>query len=199
MEILAMILAGGRGSRLDILSEERVKPSVPFAGKFRIIDFVLSNCSNSKIYNVALLTQYLPLSLNEHIRSGKPWDFDRRDSSLTFLQPYENLKGQSWYKGTADAIRQNIQFIKSKNPKYVLILSGDHIYKMNYRWMLDEHIKNEAQLTIAAINVPIEEAPRFGIFEIDENKKIISFEEKPKILKVILLLWVYIYLILIHY
>lgn len=180
MEMLAMILAGGRGSRLDILSEERVKPSVPFAGKFRIIDFALSNCSNSGIYDVALLTQYLPLSLNEHIGSGKPWDFDRRDSSITMLQPHESLKGQSWYQGTADAIRQNLPFIKSKNPKYVLILSGDHIYKMNYNWMLNEHKQNNAELTIAAINVPMEEASRFGIFEIDDNKKILSFEEKPE-------------------
>lgn len=183
MEVLAMILAGGRGSRLDILSEERVKPSVPFAGKFRIIDFALSNCSNSGIYDVALLTQYLPLSLNEHIGSGRPWDFDRRDSSITLLQPHESLKGQSWYQGTADAIRQNLAFIKSKNPEYVLILSGDHIYKMNYQWMLKEHKDNNAELTIAAINVPIEEASRFGIFEVDENKKILSFEEKPKVPK----------------
>ncbi|WP_156299697.1 glucose-1-phosphate adenylyltransferase [Streptobacillus canis] len=180
MEVLAMILAGGRGSRLDILSEERVKPSVPFAGKFRIIDFTLSNCSNSGIYDVALLTQYLPLSLNEHIGSGKPWDFDRRDSSITLLQPHESLRGQSWYQGTADAIRQNLAFIKSKAPKYVLILSGDHIYKMNYAWMLEEHKRNNAELTIAAINVPYDEASRFGIFEVDENRKILSFEEKPE-------------------
>ena len=180
MEILAMILAGGRGSRLDILSEKRVKPSVPFAGKFRIIDFALSNCSNSGIYDVALLTQYLPLSLNEHIGSGKPWDFDRRDSSITMLQPHEKPEGNVWYQGTADAIRQNIEFIKSKNPKYVLILSGDHIYKMNYNWMLDDHKKSNAELTIAVQEVPIEEAGRFGIFEVDENKKILNFEEKPK-------------------
>lgn len=180
MEVLAMILAGGRGSRLDVLSENRVKPSVPFGGKFRIIDFTLSNCSNSGIYNVALLTQYLPLSLNEHIGAGKPWDLDRRDSSVTLLQPYENTKGQSWYQGTADAIRQNIRFIKSKNPKYVLILSGDHIYKMNYDWMLKEHIKNNASLTIATKEIPIEEASRFGIFEVDSDNMITSFEEKPQ-------------------
>lgn len=180
MEVLAMILAGGRGSRLDVLSENRVKPSVPFGGKFRIIDFTLSNCSNSGIYNVALLTQYLPLSLNEHIGAGKPWDLDRRDSSVTLLQPYENTKGQSWYQGTADAIRQNIRFIKSKNPKYVLILSGDHIYKMNYDWMLKEHIKNNASLTIATKEIPIEETSRFGIFEVDSNNMITSFEEKPQ-------------------
>lgn len=180
MEVLAMILAGGRGSRLDILSQNRVKPSVPFGGKFRIIDFTLSNCSNSGIYNVALLTQYLPLSLNEHIGAGKPWDLDRRDSSVTLLQPFENSSGQSsWYKGTADAIRQNMKFIKNKNPKYVLILSGDHIYKMNYSWMLEEHKKNDACVTVAVKTVNIEESSRFGIFETDENNKILSFEEKP--------------------
>ena len=123
METLALILAGGRGSRLDILTEKRVKPAVPFAGKFRIIDFTLSNCTNSGIFNIAILTQYLPLSLNEHIGVGKPWDLDRRDSSLTLLQPHKE-----WYSGTADAVLQNINFIKRKNPKYVLILSGDHIY-----------------------------------------------------------------------
>lgn len=179
MEVLAMILAGGRGSRLDILSENRVKPSVPFAGKFRIIDFTLSNCSNSGIYNVALLTQYMPLSLNEHIGAGKPWDLDRRDTAITLLQPYENVSGQSWYKGTADAIRQNLRFIKRQDCKYVLILSGDHIYKMNYAKLLEEHKENGASLTIAAKNVEWSEASRFGIFEIDENKKILSFEEKP--------------------
>ena len=181
MEILAMILAGGRGSRLDILSEKRVKPSVPFAGKFRIIDFTLSNCSNSGIYNVALLTQYMPLSLNEHIGSGKPWDFDRRDTSVTMLQPHEKPDNKlSEYQGTADAIKQNIEFIKRKNPKYVLILSGDHIYKMNYNWMLNDHKKNNAELTVAVKTVPVEETSRFGIFEINEDSQIISFEEKPE-------------------
>lgn len=181
MEILAMILAGGRGSRLDILSEKRVKPSVPFAGKFRIIDFTLSNCSNSGIYNVALLTQYMPLSLNEHIGSGKPWDFDRRDTSVTMLQPHEKPDNKlSEYQGTADAIKQNIAFIKRKNPKYVLILSGDHIYKMNYNWMLNDHKDNNAQLTVAVKTVPAEETSRFGIFEINEESQIISFEEKPE-------------------
>ena len=179
MEILAMILAGGRGSRLDILSEKRVKPSVPFGGKFRIIDFALSNCSNSGIYDVALLTQYLPLSLNEHIGSVKPWDFDRRDTGVTMLQPHEKPGGNAWYQGTADAIRQNIEFIRNRKPKYVLILSGDHIYKMNYKWLLADHLESNAELTIAVQEVPIEEAGRFGIFEVDENKKILNFEEKP--------------------
>ena len=181
MEILAMILAGGRGSRLDILSEKRVKPSVPFAGKFRIIDFTLSNCSNSGIYDIALLTQYLPYSLNSHIGSGKPWDLDRRDTSVALLQPYEKPDDQkTWYQGTADAIKQNIEFIKRKEPKYVLILSGDHIYKMNYNWMLEDHKKNKAELTVAVKKVPAKEAERFGIFEIGKDNKIISFEEKPK-------------------
>lgn len=180
MEILVMILAGGRGSRLDILSENRVKPSVPFAGKFRIIDFALSNCSNSGMYNVALLTQYLPLSLNEHIGVGKPWDLDRRDSPITLLQPFEIADGsRTWYNGTADAIRKNIEFIERKNPKYILILSGDHIYKMNYSKILETHKKNRASLTIAAQDVPIEIASRFGILEVNDKDEIISFEEKP--------------------
>ena len=137
METLAIILAGGRGSRLDILSEKRVKPSVPFAGKYRIIDFTLSNCTNSGIYDIGILTQYLPLSLNEHIGTGKPWDLDRRDNRLSLLQPQESGRGSNWYRGTADAVLQNIEFIKRNNPKYVLILSGDHIYKMDYKKVLD--------------------------------------------------------------
>ncbi|WP_375168477.1 glucose-1-phosphate adenylyltransferase [Sneathia vaginalis] len=180
MEVLAMILAGGRGSRLDILSQNRVKPSVPFAGKFRIIDFALSNCSNSGIYNVALLTQYLPLSLNEHIGAGKPWDLDRRDTSVTLLQPFQNASGTiEWYHGTADAIRQNIRFIHHQMPKYVLILSGDHIYKMNYSKMLENHKKNGASLTVAVHKVPENQAKRFGILGTDETNRITSFEEKP--------------------
>jgi len=175
MEVLALILAGGRGSRLDILSENRVKPSVPFAGKYRIIDFTLSNCSNSGIYNIAILTQYLPFSLNDHIGSGKPWDLDRRDSKVTLLQPHSD-----WYAGTADAVRKNIFFIEESKPKYVLILSGDHIYKMDYRKMLDQHIKTGADLTIAAKVVDIREASRFGILEADETNRINQFVEKPK-------------------
>lgn len=175
METLALILAGGRGSRLDILTEKRVKPAVPFAGKFRIIDFTLSNCTNSGIFNIAILTQYLPLSLNEHIGVGKPWDLDRRDSSLTLLQPHKE-----WYSGTADAVLQNINFIKRKNPKYVLILSGDHIYKMNYQKMIDFHVKNDSKCTIAVQPVPWEEAHRYGILNTDENMKITRFDEKPE-------------------
>lgn len=175
MDVLALILAGGRGSRLDILSENRVKPSVPFAGKYRIIDFTLSNCSNSGIYNIAILTQYLPFSLNDHIGSGKPWDLDRRDSKVTLLQPHSD-----WYNGTADACRKNIHFIEQSQSKYTLILSGDHIYKMDYRKMIDAHIASKATLTIAAKVVDLSEAHRFGILEADDSDRVIRFVEKPK-------------------
>ena len=175
METLALILAGGRGSRLDILSEKRSKPAVPFGGKFRIIDFALSNCTNSGIFQIGILTQYLPLSLNEHIGVGKPWDLDRRDSFVTLLQP-----NNSWYEGTADAIRKNIDFVKRYASKYVLILSGDHIYKMDYSKMIEQHKKTGADLTIAAKIVPMEEASRFGILETDDKLKIQKFVEKPK-------------------
>jgi len=175
METLALILAGGRGSRLDILSERRSKPAVPFAGKFRIIDFALSNCTNSGIFQIGILTQYLPLSLNEHIGVGKPWDLDRRDSFVTLLQP-----NNSWYEGTADAIRKNLEFVKRYASKYVLILSGDHIYKMDYSKMIEQHKKTGADLTIACKIVPMDEASRFGILETDENLKINKFVEKPK-------------------
>ena len=175
METLAIILAGGRGSRLDILSERRSKPAVPFGGKFRIIDFALSNCTNSGIFQIGILTQYLPLSLNEHIGVGKPWDLDRRDSFVTLLQP-----NNSWYEGTADAIRKNLEFVKRYASKYVLILSGDHIYKMDYSKMIEQHKKTGADLTIAAKIVPLEEASRFGILETDETLRIQKFVEKPK-------------------
>ena len=175
MKTLAIILAGGRGSRLDILSEKRVKPSVPFAGKYRIIDFTLSNCSNSGIYNVDILTQYLPLSLNEHIGAGKPWDMDRRDSHVTLLQPHSE-----WYNGTADAIRKNLHCLYQSDADYVLILSGDHIYKMDYRKLIDFHVEKNAEITIACKVVPLEEASRFGIMEADETQKVVRFVEKPK-------------------
>ncbi len=175
METLALILAGGRGSRLDILSEKRVKPAVPFGGKYRIVDFTLSNCTNSGIFDIAILTQYLPLSLNEHIGVGKPWDLDRRDSSLALLQPYKE-----WYAGTADAVLQNIEYIKRKNPKYTLILSGDHIYKMDYSKMIDFHKEKNTKLTIAVQPVPWEDTHRFGILTSDDNNKITKFSEKPK-------------------
>ncbi len=175
METLALILAGGRGSRLDILSEKRVKPAVPFAGKYRIIDFTLSNCANSGIFNIAILTQYLPLSLNEHIGVGKPWDLDRRDSGVSLLQPHKE-----WYAGTADAVLQNIKYIRRNNPKYTLILSGDHIYKMDYRKMIEHHKNNNSPLTIAVQPVPWEDAHRFGILSVDEQTKITKFAEKPE-------------------
>ncbi len=175
METLALILAGGRGSRLDILSEKRSKPAVPFGGKYRIIDFALSNCTNSGIYQIGILTQYLPLSLNEHIGVGKPWDLDRRDSFVTLLQP-----NNSWYEGTADAIRKNLEFVKRYASKYVLILSGDHIYKMDYSKLIEQHKKTGADLTICAKIVPIDEASRFGILETDDQLRIQKFVEKPK-------------------
>jgi glucose-1-phosphate adenylyltransferase len=175
METLALILAGGKGSRLDILSQRRSKPAMPFAGKFRIIDFTLSNCTQSGIYNIGILTQYLPLSLNEHIGSGKPWDLDRRDSSVTLLQPHNY-----WYLGTADAVLKNMEFIQRKDPKYVLILSGDHIYKMDYRKMIQQHKESKATLTIACQPVDFKEVSRFGIMSINQDKEIVEFEEKPK-------------------
>ncbi len=168
-------MAGGKGSRLDILSQRRSKPAMPFAGKFRIIDFTLSNCAQSHLYDIGILTQYLPLSLNEHIGSGKPWDLDRRDSGVTLLQPHNY-----WYLGTADAVLKNLEFIERRSPKYVLILSGDHIYKMDYRKMIADHKASNARLTIATQPVPPEEVHRFGIMRVGENQEIIDFEEKPK-------------------
>ncbi len=175
MEVLALILAGGKGSRLDLLSSRRSKPAMPFAGKYRIIDFTLSNCSQSGIYDIAILTQYLPLSLNEHIGSGKPWDLDRNNSSVVLLQPHT-----MWYEGTADAVLKNLKYVKSKNPRYVLILSGDHIYKMNYKKMLQTHKDNNASLTIATQEVDEKDVSRFGMMSVDKNNKIVKFEEKPE-------------------
>lgn len=175
METLALILAGGKGTRLDILSQRRSKPAMPFAGKFRIIDFTLSNCTQSGIYDIGILTQYLPLSLNEHIGSGKPWDLDRRDSGVTLLQPHNY-----WYLGTADAVLKNLEFIQRREPKYVLILSGDHIYKMDYRKMIQQHKDSGAKLTIACQPVDFKEVSRFGIMSINKDKEIVEFEEKPK-------------------
>src|SRR5690606_18197887 len=175
METLALILAGGKGSRLDILSNRRSKPAMPFAGKYRIIDFALSNCSQSGIYDIAILTQYLPLSLNDHVGSGKPWDLDRNNSQVTLLQPHS-----MWYKGTADAVNKNLEFITKKKPKYVLILSGDHIYKMDYRKMIAHHKATNARLTIACQEVDIKEVSRFGIMTTNRDNEIINFEEKPK-------------------
>ena len=179
-KMIAMILAGGQGSRLKQLTEDIAKPAVAFGGKYRIIDFTLTNCSHSGIDTVGVLTQYEPHILNNHIGRGSPWDLDRMDGGVTVLQPHTRKNDEKgWYKGTANAIYQNIKFIEEYDPEYVLILSGDHIYKMDYRWMLKEHEENEAELTIAVQPVPIEEASRFGIFEVDKDKKILNFEEKP--------------------
>ncbi len=176
-----MLLAGGQGSRLYTLTEKTAKPAVRFGGKYRIIDFPLSNCVNSGIYTVGVLTQYQPLVLNEYIGSGHPWDLDRGQSGVRVLPPYQGKSGADWYKGTANAIYQNLDYINRYDPDYVLILSGDHIYKMDYAKMLEAHKKMNADCTIAVLEVPMEEASRFGIMNTDENLKIVDFEEKPKV------------------
>ena len=178
-ECIAMLLAGGQGSRLYVLTENMAKPAVPFGGKFRIIDFPLSNCANAGIDTVGVLTQYRPLELNRYIGSGQPWDLDRADGGVHILPPYQSASGASWYKGTANAIFQNIGFVDMYDPEYVLILSGDHIYKMNYAKMLAHHKKAGADCTISVMEVPWEDAPRFGIMNVDENDTITEFEEKP--------------------
>ena len=175
-----MLLAGGQGSRLYDLTKQTAKPAVSFGGKYKIIDFPLSNCINSGIDTVGVLTQYQPLALNEYIGNGAPWDLDRSRGGLTVLPPYQGYKGSNWYKGTANAIYQNINFIKQYNPDYVLILSGDHIYRMDYSKMLEQHKKTEAVCTVATITVPIEEASRFGICNTNPDGSIYEFEEKPK-------------------
>lgn len=180
MKTIAMILAGGEGTRLTVLSEARAKPAVPFAGKFRIIDFTLSNCVNSGIYTVAVLTQYRPHSLNEHIGIGKPWDLDRSRGGVRLLQPYQQRQGQHWYAGTADAILQNLDYIEEHRADTVLVLSGDHIYKMNYTPMLEYHWATGADLTVGVMPVPIEQTDRFGIMQVDEDQRIVQFHEKPK-------------------
>ena len=179
METVAMILAGGAGTRLTVLSEERAKPAVPFAGKFRIIDFTISNCVNSGLYTVGILTQYRPHSLNEHIGIGKPWDLDRQHGGIRLLQPYQGRGAQDWYAGTADAILQNLNFLSENGADTALILSGDHIYKMDYGPMLAFHHEKGADLTIAVMPVPIEEAHRFGIMETNAQGEIVRFHEKP--------------------
>lgn len=179
-EMIAMLLAGGQGSRLGVLTSKVAKPAVAFGGKYRIIDFPLSNCINSGVDTVGVLTQYQPLRLNTHIGIGIPWDLDRNIGGVTVLPPYEKSTNSEWYTGTANAIYQNLDYMESYNPDYVLILSGDHIYKMDYEVMLDFHKANKAEVTIAAMPVPIEEAKRFGIVITDENKKIQDFEEKPE-------------------
>ena len=178
-EMIAMLLAGGQGSRLGVLTQKVAKPAVSFGGKYRIIDFPLSNCINSGVDTVGVLTQYQPLRLNAHIGIGIPWDLDRNVGGVTILPPYERSKGSDWYTGTANAIYQNLEYMESYNPEYVLILSGDHIYKMDYEVMLEYHKANNADVTIAAMPVPMEEASRFGILITDDNNKITEFEEKP--------------------
>ena len=179
-EMIGMILAGGQGSRLGVFTKNIAKPAVSFGGKYRIIDFVLSNCSNSGIDTVGVLTQYRPLLLNTHIGIGSHWDLNRRNGGLSILQPYMNEKEGNWYKGTADAIYQNMNYIDSYDPEYVLILSGDHIYKMDYSDMLEEHKAKNADVTIAVMEVDWDEASRFGIMNTNEDKSIYEFEEKPK-------------------
>lgn len=179
-ECVAMLLAGGQGSRLYALTNKIAKPAVTFGGKYRIIDFPLSNCVNSGIDTVGVMTQYQPLILNEYIGNGEPWDLDRAYGGAHILSPYQAKTGSEWFKGTANAIYQNISFIKRYNPQYVLILSGDHIYKMDYSKMIERHKKTDAACTIAAIKVPIKEASRFGVLNVDADGVIYEFEEKPK-------------------
>ena len=178
-----MLLAGGQGSRLYALTRKLAKPAVPFGGKYRIIDYTLSNCINSGIETVGILTQYQPLKLNTYIGTGQSWDLDRLDGGAFILPPFQKAEGADWYKGTANAIYQNINFIEEYSPDYVLVLSGDHVYKMDYSKMLDFHKRSKADCTIAVIDVPIEEASRFGIMNTDEDGKIVEFEEKPPVPK----------------
>ena len=178
-ECVGMLLAGGEGKRLGLLTNKLAKPAVPFGGKYRIIDFTLSNCANSGISTVGVLTQYSPLELTKHIGNGKPWDLDRHEGGVAVLPPYTAKSGGEWYSGTADAIYQNIHFIDNYNPKYVLVISGDHIYKMNYQKLLDQHKKTNADVTISVIEVPWNEASRFGILNTLEDNRIYEFEEKP--------------------
>ena len=179
-EMIAMLLAGGQGSRLGVLTDKVAKPAVAFGGKYRIIDFPLSNCINSGIDTVGVLTQYQPLRLNTHIGIGIPWDLDRNEGGVTVLPPYEKSTNSEWYTGTANAIYQNLEYMEQYHPDYVLILSGDHIYKMDYEVMLDFHKANKADVTIACMPVPLEEASRFGIMVADETGRITEFEEKPE-------------------
>ena len=179
-ECVAMLLAGGQGSRLYVLTGDMAKPAVPFGGKFRIIDFPLSNCTNSGIDTVGVLTQYRPLELNSYIGNGQPWELDRMNGGVHILPPYQSATGASWYKGTANAIYQNIGFVDMYDPEYVVVLSGDHIYKMDYSDMLRRHKEAEADCTIAVMEVPWDEAFRFGIMNVDETDTIVEFEEKPK-------------------
>ena len=178
-EMLGVILAGGKGTRLGKLTHNQAKPAVPFGGRYRIIDFTLSNCVNSGVKNIGVITQYQPLNLNAHIGNGASWGLDDLNAGVTILQPYSNNEGSKWFEGTAHAIYQNIGYIDQMDPEYILILSGDHIYKMDYEAMLDQHKEKGASLTVAVIDVPWDEASRFGIMNTDDNNRIIDFEEKP--------------------
>ncbi|HEY3341684.1 MAG TPA: glucose-1-phosphate adenylyltransferase [Anaerolineae bacterium] len=180
MRTLAMILAGGRGSRLSVLADKRAKPAVPFAGKYRIIDFPLSNCVNSGISNVDVLTQYRPRSLMDHIRTGAPWDLDRLNGGVQILQPYQGRRDSDWYAGNADAIYQNLDIVRNSRADYVLILGGDHVYKMDYSILTSFHQEKQADVTVATLQVTPEEASRFGIVQTDSNFRVLNFEEKPK-------------------
>ncbi len=180
MRVVAMIMAGGAGTRLSVLSEKRAKPAVPFAGRYRIIDFTLSNCVNSGIFDVAILTQYRPHSLNRHIGIGRPWDLDRSQGGVRLLQPYQARRHQEWYRGTADAVLQNLDYIEERRADTVLVLSGDHIYKMDYRPMLRFHQEKEADLTVGVMNVPLEETHRFGILTTNRLGRVVEFHEKPE-------------------
>ncbi|ATP35789.1 glucose-1-phosphate adenylyltransferase [Ligilactobacillus salivarius] len=178
-EMLGVILAGGKGTRLGKLTHNQAKPAVPFGGRYRIIDFTLSNCVNSGVKNIGVITQYQPLNLNAHIGNGASWGLDDLNAGVTILQPYSNNEGSKWFEGTAHAIYQNIGYIDQMDPEYILILSGDHIYKMDYEAMLDQHKETGASLTVAVIDVPWDEASRFEIMNTDDNNRIIDFEEKP--------------------
>lgn len=179
--VAAVVMAGGQGERLSVLSSKRAKPAVPFAGKYRIIDFTLSNCVNSGLYNVAVLTQYRPHSLNDHIGVGKPWDLDRARGGVRILQPFLGRKDSDWYRGTADAVRQNLAFLADWKPDLVLVLSGDHIYKMDYTRMIDFHEDHRADATVAVMQVPMEEASRFGTMVTDLDHQVVRFDEKPPV------------------
>lgn len=181
MRVKAVILAGGQGTRLGALTSKRAKPAVPFAGKYRIIDFTLSNCVNSNIFDVLILTQYRPHSLNDHIGKGRPWDLDRTfTGGVQMLQPYKGIRDTDWYAGTADAVAQNLNFVRHGQPEYVLILSGDHIYEMDYDMLIQFHRERGAEVTVCTIRVPIDEASRFGILDVDDNYRVKDFVEKPK-------------------